>query len=141
MIQDLFLFLAALDLCCCMWVFSSCGHCGAQASHHTAGGLVAQSCPALCDPMNCCPPASSVHGILQARTLEWVAISFPRDLPDPGIELESSAFRADSLPTEFLITRSLSCCEAQALGRAWAQQSQHTGLVALRPVESSQTRA
>ena len=35
-----------------------------------------QSCPTLCDPMDCSPPGSSVPGILQARTLEWVAISF-----------------------------------------------------------------
>ena len=35
-----------------------------------------QSCPTLCDPMDCSPPGFSVHGILQARTLEWVAISF-----------------------------------------------------------------
>ena len=40
--------------------------------------LVAQSCPILCDPMDCSLPGSSVHGILQARILEWVAISFPR---------------------------------------------------------------
>ena len=37
--------------------------------------LVAKSCPTLCDPINCSPPGSSVHGISQARTLEWVAIS------------------------------------------------------------------
>ena len=41
--------------------------------------LVAQSCPTLYDPMNCSPPGSSVHGIFQARVLEWVAISFSRD--------------------------------------------------------------
>ena len=35
----------------------------------------AQSCPTLCDPLDCSPPKSSVHGILQARILEWVAIS------------------------------------------------------------------
>ena len=35
-----------------------------------------QSCPTLCDPMDCSPPGSPVPGILQARTLEWVAISF-----------------------------------------------------------------
>ena len=35
--------------------------------------LVAQSCPTLCNPMDCSPPSSSVHGILQARILEWVA--------------------------------------------------------------------
>ena len=40
--------------------------------------LVAQSCPTLCDPKHYSPPGSSVHGILQARTLEWVAISFSR---------------------------------------------------------------
>ena len=39
---------------------------------------VTQSCLTLCDPMDCCLPGSSVHGILQARTLEWVAIPFPR---------------------------------------------------------------
>ena len=35
-----------------------------------------QSCPTLCDPIDGSPPGLSVHGILQARTLEWVAISF-----------------------------------------------------------------
>ena len=35
-----------------------------------------QSCPTLCDPIDGSPPGSSAHGILQARTLEWVAISF-----------------------------------------------------------------
>ena len=39
---------------------------------------VAQSCPTLCDPMDCSLPGSSVHGIFQARILKWVAISFSR---------------------------------------------------------------
>ena len=39
---------------------------------------VAQSCPTLCDPMDCSLPDSSVHEIFQARVLEWVAISFSR---------------------------------------------------------------
>ena len=39
---------------------------------------VAQSCPTLWDPMDCSLPGSSLHGILQARILEWVAISFSR---------------------------------------------------------------
>ena len=49
--------------------------------------LIAQSCPTLCNPMDCSPSGSSVHGILQARILEWLAIPFsrgssqPRDLP------------------------------------------------------------
>ena len=38
----------------------------------------AQLCPTLCDPMDCSPPGSSVHGILQARILEWVTIPFSR---------------------------------------------------------------
>ena len=37
--------------------------------------LVTQSCPTLCDPMDCSPPGSSIHGILQARIQEWVAMS------------------------------------------------------------------
>ena len=40
--------------------------------------LVAQSCLTLCDPMDCSPPGSSVHEILQARILEWFAISSSR---------------------------------------------------------------
>ena len=43
----------------------------------------AQSCPTLCDPMDCSLPGSSLHGILQARVLEWVAISFSRGSSRP----------------------------------------------------------
>ena len=45
--------------------------------------LVAQLCPTLCDPMNCILPGSSVHGISQARILEWVAIPFFRGSSRP----------------------------------------------------------
>ena len=61
---------------------------------------VTQSCPTLCDPMGCSLPAFSVHGIFQARILEWVAISFSGDLPDWRTEPGSPALQADSLPTE-----------------------------------------
>ena len=44
---------------------------------------VIQSCPTLCDPMNCSLSGSSVHGIFQARILEWVAISFSRGSSRP----------------------------------------------------------
>ena len=50
--------------------------------------LVAQSCPTLCDPMDCSPPESSIHGILQARVLEWVDMPSSRG-SDSGIEPES----------------------------------------------------
>ena len=59
-----------------------------------------QLCTTLCDPMDCSSPGSSVHGILQARILEWVAFPPPGDLTDPGIEAKSPAapaLQADSL--------------------------------------------
>ena len=46
-------------------------------------GSVAQSCPTLCDPIGCSPPGFSVHGILQARILEWVVIPFSRGSSPP----------------------------------------------------------
>ena len=50
--------------------------------------LVTQLCPPLCDPMDCSPPGSSIHGILQARILEWVAISSSREIfPSQGSNL------------------------------------------------------
>ena len=52
-----------------------------------------QSSPALCDPLDCSPPGSSAHGILQARMLEWVAVNPllapPGDLPNPGVKPKS----------------------------------------------------
>ena len=56
---------------------------------------VAQLCLTLCHPMD-----FTVHGILQARILEWVAFPCSRDLPNPGIELRSPALEVDSLPAE-----------------------------------------
>ena len=47
-----------------------------KLSAATAAAKLCQSCPTLCDPIDGSPPGSSVPGILQARTLEWVAISF-----------------------------------------------------------------
>ena len=56
---------------------------------------VVQLCPTLCDPMD-----YTVHGILQARILEWVDFPFSGDLPNPGIELRSPTLQVDSLPAE-----------------------------------------
>ena len=53
--------------------------------------LAAKFCPTLCDPMDCSLPGSSVHGILQARILEWVAISFSRGSSWSRIEPASPA--------------------------------------------------
>ena len=52
--------------------------------------------PTLCDPVDCSLPGFSIHGILQARILEWVTISFSGDLPNPGIEPGSLALEADT---------------------------------------------
>ena len=56
---------------------------------------VAHSCSALCDPMD-----YTVHGILQARILEWVAFPFSRGSPNPGIEPKSPTLQANSLLSE-----------------------------------------
>ena len=58
--------------------------------------LVTQSYPCLCDAMDCILPGSSVHGVLQARVLEWVALPSPGDLPNPGIKPRSPASKAGS---------------------------------------------
>ena len=56
---------------------------------------VPQLCLTLCDPMD-----YTVHGILQARILEWVAFPFPRGSSQPEIKPRSPALQADSLPAE-----------------------------------------
>ena len=75
--------------------------CLLKTSHLRVGMCsVAQSCPTLCDPVDCSPPGSPVHGVLQTRILEWGPCPHPGDLPDPGIEPMSpkaSALQADSL--------------------------------------------
>ena len=60
----------------------------------------AQSCPTLCKPMDCSLPGSTVHGILQARILEWVAIPFSRVSSQPRDGTQDSHITGDSLPFE-----------------------------------------
>ena len=64
------------------------------------GGEVAQLCLTLCNPVDCNLLGFSVHGILQARILEWIAISFSRGSSRPGIEPGSHASKADALTSE-----------------------------------------
>ena len=61
--------------------------------------LVPQTCLSLCDPLDYSPPGSSVHGILQAEILEWVAIPFFKG-PSLGIERGSLALQAGPLQSE-----------------------------------------
>ena len=62
--------------------------------------LVAQLCPTLCDPMDYSLTGSSVHGILQVRILMYVAISFSRDLSNPGIKSTSPALAGGIFTSE-----------------------------------------
>ena len=62
--------------------------------------LVALLCLILRDPMNCSLPGSSVHGILQARTLEWVAVSSSRGSFQPRDRIQATLTAGVSLPSE-----------------------------------------
>ena len=85
--------------------------------------VCAQSCPTLCDPMDCSPPGSSVHGVPQARILEWVAISFG-NLPDPRIKTESLAAPVKSeLPTNAPPGKSKSNIRWSLKHRIWGLSS------------------
>ena len=75
--------------------------------------LVDELCPILCDLMDCGPPGSAVHGIPQARILEWFVISFSRGLPDSGIEPTFSRGLPDSgiEPTSLVLSCEFSVTE------------------------------
>ena len=71
--------------------------------------LVGQSCLTLCDPLDCRPPGSSVHGISQARILEWVAVSFSRDSSQPWIESASLALAGRFFTLSLLGSHTKNC--------------------------------
>ena len=62
--------------------------------------LVTESCLTLCDPVDCSPPGSSVHGILQETMLEWVAVPSSRESSWLKDQTRSLALQAESLPSE-----------------------------------------
>ena len=64
---------------------------------HKVKMLVTQSCLTLCDPMDCSPPGSSVPGILQAKILEWAAISFSRGSSRPRDQTHASCIGRQNL--------------------------------------------
>ena len=87
-------------------------------SYNCSCCLVAQSCPTLCGPVDYSPPGSSVHGVLQARTLPP-----PGDLSNPGIEplsLASSALQVDSLPLGHQGSPAIIMLRKQSLSLTWA---------------------
>ena len=77
-----------------------------------------QSHPTLCDPMDCSPPGSSVHRVLQTRILEWTTCLLPGDLPNTGIKAESlpSPVLAGGFfitPTTWEATADSHCCREE----------------------------
>ena len=75
-----------------------------------------ESCPALCNPMDCIPPGASVHGILQAKILEWVPMSF---------------FRGSSQPRDKIHISCVSCIDRQILYHcaAWEAPVHELGII------------
>ena len=69
-------FVGLLDFCLCIRIYGCVLRTEPDFISPVAAAKSLQSCPTLCDSMDCSLPGFSVHGILQTRTLEWVAISF-----------------------------------------------------------------
>ena len=89
-----------LKTCCCSDILQPHGlqHTWLPVPYYlpaAAAAKLLQSCPPLCDPMDSSPPGSSVHGILQARILEWVAIS---------LSIISQSFLKSCLLSQWLYT-------------------------------------
>ena len=64
--------------------------------------VLAQSCPTVCDLMECSPPGSPVHGVLQARILGWVSISCSKESSQPRDQTMSGQRETDCLPLHHL---------------------------------------
>ena len=79
--------------------------------------LVAQACPTLCDPQDCSLPGSSVHGILQARMPEWVAVPFSRGSSQP----RDQTWFSHSTGGFFMVwaTREAPCFASVCIQRGW----------------------
>ena len=87
---------------------------------------VAQSCPTLCYPMDRSLSGSFVHGIFQARVLEWIAISFSRGSSQPRNRTQVSCIAADALPSELMPScKKLWCLKgkASACNVGWIPES------------------
>ena len=69
---------------------------------HCSRSEVAQSCPTLCDPVDCSPPGSSVHGIFQARVLEWGAICIHMCVYSYTQKQENISFKEEGIFYHFL---------------------------------------
>ena len=75
--------------------------------HAAAAAKSLQSCPSLCDPMDCSLPGSSIHGIFQARVLEWVASDFSDKYRYININTDLNTDSTQHLPLPFGVKRQL----------------------------------
>ena len=88
---------------------------------------VAQLCATICDPIDCSLPGSSVHGIFQAKVLEWVAISLSRGSSWPRDRIQFPALQADALASEPLGKPGYSLCGCKELHMT--EQLTHTWML------------
>ena len=77
--------------------------------------MPAQSCPTVCDPVDCSPPDFSVHRFSRQEYWSGWACPSPADLSDPGIKSRSAALQADSLLSEPSLLFTFICCRNQTL--------------------------
>ena len=73
-----------------LYIYTCVSVCQKLAIWHLSEGKVAQLCPTLCNPMDCSLPGSSVHGILQAKILEWVSVPFSKESSQPRDQTQVS---------------------------------------------------
>ena len=115
-------FVGLLDFCLCIRIYGCVLRTEPDFISPVAAAKSLQSCPTLCDSMDCSLPGFSVHGILQARTLEWVAISFSIISPNQVYFYLLSWGKghwgreeADILIMPLICTKSLDCQKLLAL--------------------------
>ena len=88
----------------------TCYHCvwgGVGCGENVRACSATLSCPTLCDPIDCSPPGSSVYGIFQARTLEWITISFSRGSSRPGDQTHISGVVGGFFTTVLPVVRTV----------------------------------
>ena len=98
-----------------------------------------QSCPTLCGPMDCSLPGSSLHGVLQARVLEWVAISFSRGSSQPRDRTWASCIPGrhfnlwdESVLLAFSRERTAIAITLQEEGHSWTMKNSLTSKVTIQ---------
>ena len=98
---------------------------------------VTQPCPTLHDPMDCRPPGSSIHGILQARALEWAAVAFSACVTRTGQSKQNLCRRQVKKPVRLLKTISETCLESYLFENLRAEPKMRENLLGFEETYSS----